>query len=74
MPKPTYRRLRVLMAREDLRELPYSDFLRHDVDPLEYTLAEQHDLTGAIFVKRQSTRRPAWASFVTVSLSRVHRG
>lgn len=62
--KKPYRRLNVLLAKEEFSENDFEDLLSGDAPVTKIDLASEHNFDGILFVKNSQEQRPRWAQFV----------
>ncbi|WP_275288647.1 TIGR04141 family sporadically distributed protein [Halomonas elongata] len=62
--KKPYRRLNVLLAKDEFSGSEYRDLLSPDAKVSELAIEEAHDFDGVIYVKNQEEKRPRWAPLI----------
>ncbi|MBT11028.1 MAG: hypothetical protein CMI02_03220 [Oceanospirillaceae bacterium] len=59
-----YRRLNVLLAKDEFSDAEYRDLLSPDAKVSELEIEEGHGFDGAIYVKNPEEKRPRWAQLI----------
>ncbi|MCR9189427.1 MAG: TIGR04141 family sporadically distributed protein [Alteromonadaceae bacterium] len=62
--KKPYRRLNVLLAKDEFSGSEYRDLLSPDAKVSELEIEEGHDFDGVIYVKNPEEKRPRWAQLI----------
>lgn len=62
--KKPYRRLNVLLAKDEFSDSEYRDLLSPDAKVSELAIEEAHEFDGVIYVKKPEEKRPRWAPLI----------
>ncbi len=68
--KKPYRRLNVLLSKDEFSGNDYREFLSPDAKVAELELEDGHDFDGILYVKNPEDKRPRWAQLVDTLVGR----